>query len=159
MRARLPATMTARPAVTGFGQIAAQIKNSPSVASAGRAADRTESSTKASTASALGNGAHEMWATLTAFRVSGSGVLVSECDRSGSPDRTSSLAHVIHGDRYVEGAFAQIDRRDGEIRRRSGGARQIDDGAVIGLAVLERSKRCGASDFETLVHPLLDIRA
>ncbi len=43
--AKLPATMKARPVATGFGQIAAQTKKAPKVASAGRAAMRIVSST------------------------------------------------------------------------------------------------------------------
>src|SRR5580693_5755455 len=84
---------------------------------------------------------------------------VSEGDRSGSPDRAAGLAHIVHGNRHVKGTLAQIDRGDSEIRWRSGGARQICDRPVIGLAVLERPKRRWASDLETVVDPLVDIRA
>src|ERR1700722_10034533 len=136
MRARLPATMKAPPVVAGFGQIAAQMKKSPSVASAGLAVARAESSTKASTASALGNRALEMRTGVAASRARGFPTDVSERDRSGSPDRAPGRAHVVHGDRHVKGALAEIDRRDGEIRRRSSSARQIDDRPAISLAIL-----------------------
>src|ERR1700679_1189279 len=84
---------------------------------------------------------------------------VSEGDRSGSPDRAPGRAHVIHGDCHVKWALAQIDRRDGEIRRRSSGARQIDDRPVIGLPILARPKHRGAANLETIVDPLVAIRA
>ena len=44
MNARLTTTMKVRPVVTGFGQIATQMKKSPRVASVGRAAARKDSS-------------------------------------------------------------------------------------------------------------------
>ena len=56
--------------------------------------------------------------TLAAFHAGGFRRSVSEGDRSGSPDRAPGRAHVVHGDRHVKGTLAQIDRRDGEIRRR-----------------------------------------
>ena len=83
---------------------------------------------------------------------------VAEGDRSGPPDRAPGRAHLLHGDRHVERALAQIDRGNGEIRRRAGGARQIDDGAVIGLAIL-RPERRGTADFEAIVDPFVHIRA
>ena len=158
--AKLPAIMKARPAATGFGQIAAQMKKSSQRHQrwlTGRGQEKI-----------VEKGKHGLQLSeieplrcgrLPPLSARAERVLVSEGDRSGSPDRAPGRTHVIHGDRDVEGALAQIDRRDGEIRRRSGGAGQIDDGPVIGLAVLERSKRCGASDLETIVDSLIDIRA
>ena len=158
--AKLPATMKGRAIATGFGQIAAQTKKSPSVTNAGwsgrenRIVDHAEHGLQLSEIEPLRCGPSP---PLPARADIPKGV--SEGDRSGSPDRAPGRAHVVHGDRHVKGALAQIDRRDGEIRRRSSGAGQIDDRPVIGLAVLERPKRRGASDFETVVDPLVDIRA
>ena len=158
--AKLPATMKARPVATGFGQIAAQTKKSPSVTNAGWMAARTESSRTPNTGFSFRKSNPLRFGPVSPLARAGViRRIVSEGDRSGSPDRAPGRAHVVHGDRHVKGALAQIDRRDGEIRRRAGGARQIDDRPVIGLAVLERPKRRRTSDLETIVDPLVDIRA
>src|ERR1700722_7183289 len=159
MKAKLTTIMGIRAVVTGFGQVAMQMKNSPRVASVGRAAMSRDSSTTPNIVSALESAAIRDEAAVCILRLSGSRIVGSESDGSRSPDRAPRRAHAIHGDRHVKRALPHTDRRNGEIRGRAGRARQIDDGPVIGLAVLKRPKCRGTADLETVVDPLVDIRA
>src|SRR5882724_4758752 len=104
MNAKLTTIMGIRAVVTGFGQIAMQMKNSPRLASVGRAAARRDSSITPNIVSALESACLRRETAVCVLRLGGSRKVGSESDGSRSPDRAPGLAHVIHGDRHVKRA-------------------------------------------------------
>src|ERR1700692_3997612 len=98
MNAKLTTIMGIRAVVTGFGQIAMQMKNSPRVASVGRAAARRDSSTNPKTVFAPESASIRGEGAVGVLRLGGSRSVGSESDGSRSPDRAPRRAHAIHGD-------------------------------------------------------------